>query len=109
MAAVALVTPLRDGLNLVAKEFVLAQVPDDPGVLVLSRFAGAAAELPDAVLTNPYHIDGLAADLDRALAMDLRERRRRHARLAANLAGQTRQAWATSFLEQLRGRVRSVA
>ena len=60
-AAVGYVTPLRDGMNLVAKEFVAAQDPDDPGVLLLSRFAGAAVELRDAVLTNPYHPDGMAA------------------------------------------------
>jgi len=100
-ADVALVTPLRDGLNLVAKEFIVAQDPDQPGVLVLSRFAGAAAELTDAVLTNPFHVDGLAADLDRALRMDRAERMRRHARLAASLAEQTPERWATAFLDRL--------
>ncbi|HEY6036181.1 MAG TPA: trehalose-6-phosphate synthase, partial [Kofleriaceae bacterium] len=100
-ADVALVTPLRDGLNLVAKEFIVAQDPDHPGVLVLSQFAGAAAELTDAVLTNPFHADGLAADLDRALRMDRAERVRRHARLAASLAQQTPERWAAAFLERL--------
>ncbi|HJZ85322.1 MAG TPA: trehalose-phosphatase, partial [Polyangia bacterium] len=70
-SSIGYVTPLRDGMNLVAKEWVAAQDPDDPGVLVLSRFAGAAVELTDAVLTNPWHIDGLARDLDRALRMGL--------------------------------------
>ncbi len=74
-AAVGYVTPLRDGMNLVAKEFVAAQDPANPGVLLLSRFAGAAAELKDAVLTNPWHADGMARDLDRALRMELNERR----------------------------------
>ncbi len=101
LADVALVTPLRDGLNLVAKEFVVAQQPASPGVLVLSRFAGAAAELEDAVLTNPFHPDGLAADIDFALRMDPEERQRRHALLAAALGDQTPQAWASAFLDRL--------
>jgi trehalose 6-phosphate synthase len=100
-ADVALVTPLRDGLNLVAKEFVLAQDPAHPGVLVLSKFAGAAAELKDAVITNPYHADGMAADFDRALRMSPEERGQRHVRLAASLAGKTPERWATAFLDRL--------
>jgi trehalose 6-phosphate synthase len=101
MADVALVTPLRDGLNLVAKEYVLAQLPENPGALVLSRFAGAAAELRDAILTNPYHPDGLACDLDRALRMDAAERKRRHATMMAALADNTPQRWAAAFLDRL--------
>lgn len=102
LADVALVTPLRDGMNLVAKEFVVAQDPEQPGVLVLSEFAGAAAELVDAVLTNPYHVDGVAADLDRALRMPTAERIDRHARLVAALRrGGTATTWATRFLERL--------
>jgi alpha,alpha-trehalose-phosphate synthase [UDP-forming] len=104
-ADLALVTPLRDGLNLVAKEFVVAQDPARPGVLVLSKFAGAAAELVDAVLTNPYHIDGLAADIDRALRMTPFERAARHARLTATLAGKTPQRWAAAFLDRLLGTI----
>ena len=68
-AAVGLVTPLRDGMNLVAKEFVASQDPADPGVLVLSRFCGAAERMTLALLTNPYHVDGVATDLDAALRM----------------------------------------
>jgi trehalose 6-phosphate synthase len=108
-ADVALVTPLRDGLNLVAKEFVAAQDPAEPGVLVLSRFAGAAAELADAVLTNPYHADGLAADLDRALQMPLEERRRRHARMFEVISASSPQQWAAHFLERLVEARRSLA
>jgi len=108
-ADVALVTPLRDGLNLVAKEFVHAQDGEHPGVLVLSKFAGAAAELHDAILTNPYHPDGLAADLDRALRMELPERRRRHALLVAALGDQTPQRWAAMFLDRLARAERYVA
>jgi trehalose 6-phosphate synthase len=101
LADVALVTPLRDGLNLVAKEFVVAQDAANPGVLVLSRFAGAAEELRDAVLTNPFHPDGLASDIDRALRMDSHERMRRHSLLTATLADQTPQRWATMFIDRL--------
>ncbi len=73
-ARVGLVTPLRDGMNLVAKEFVAAQDPDDPGVLVLSRFAGAARELQAALIVNPYDPEGVSIAIDRALAMPLPER-----------------------------------
>jgi trehalose 6-phosphate synthase len=102
LADVALVTPLRDGLNLVAKEFVAAQRPAEPGVLVLSRFAGAAAELTQAVLTNPYHADGLAADLDFALRMPPDERRRRHELLSAVIAETSPARWASLFLDLVR-------
>jgi trehalose 6-phosphate synthase len=100
-ASVALVTPLRDGMNLVAKEFIAAQSEEDPGVLVLSRFAGAAVELDRAVLTNPLHADGLAADIDLALRMELPERRRRHAHLLAKVRGNTAADWADRFLGAL--------
>jgi len=100
-AAIGYVTPLREGMNLVAKEFVAAQDPDDPGVLVLSRFAGAAHELVDAVLTNPWHVDGLAEDLDRALRMARDERRNRHRRLAATVSRSTALSWAEHFLAAL--------
>ena len=66
-AQVGLVTPLHDGMNLVAKEYVAAQNPADPGVLVLSEFAGAARELDAAVLVNPHDIDGMAQAIGRAL------------------------------------------
>jgi alpha,alpha-trehalose-phosphate synthase [UDP-forming]/trehalose-phosphatase len=100
-SAVGFVTPLRDGMNLVAKEWVAAQDPDDPGVLVLSRFAGAAVELTDALLTNPWHVDGLARDLDRALRMDLDERRTRHEKLLATVSRTTALTWAEDFLSAL--------
>ncbi|WP_119421624.1 alpha,alpha-trehalose-phosphate synthase (UDP-forming) [Desertibaculum subflavum] len=76
-ACVGLVTPLRDGMNLVAKEYVAAQDPADPGVLILSRFAGAARELDGALIVNPFDIDQLAAAMHRALRMPLDERRAR--------------------------------
>jgi trehalose 6-phosphate synthase len=100
-ADVCLVTPLRDGMNLVAKEFVAAQTPEQPGVLVLSRFAGAAAELTDAVLTNPFHADGMARDLDRALRMSEAERRERHARLLTAVHRSTAITWAEAFVAAL--------
>jgi trehalose 6-phosphate synthase len=100
-AGVGYVTPLRDGMNLVAKEYVAAQNADDPGVLVLSQFAGAAAEMKDAVLTNPYYADGMARDLDRALRMPLAERKMRQERLLAVVRRTTAQSWATEFLDDL--------
>ena len=100
-AAVGYVTPLRDGMNLVAKEYVAAQDPSDPGVLVLSRFAGAAAELTDALLTNPWHVEGLARDLDHALRMGLPERQARHEKLLAGVARTTAITWAEDFLGAL--------
>src|SRR5437879_13801383 len=69
----ALVTPLRDGMNLVAKEFVAAQDGDDPGVLILSRFAGAAVEFDAALLVNPYDTEAVASAIARALSMPLDE------------------------------------
>ncbi len=100
-AAVGYVTPLRDGMNLVAKEYVAAQNEANPGVLLLSRFAGAAVELKDALLTNPYYIDGMADDLRRALTMPFDERRARHAKLLAQVEGSTAATWGEAFLAAL--------
>jgi trehalose 6-phosphate synthase len=100
-ADVGYVTPLRDGMNLVAKEYVAAQDPASRGVLLLSRFAGAAAELRAAVLTNPYHRDGMARDLDRALRLPLEERRARYQELYAAIARSTAVTWAEDFLAAL--------
>jgi trehalose 6-phosphate synthase len=100
-ADVGYVTPLRDGMNLVAKEFVAAQDPARPGVLLLSRFAGAARELREAVITNPYDRDGMAADLARALEMPLEERRQRHAALLQTVLSTTAVTWAEDFLRWL--------
>jgi trehalose 6-phosphate synthase len=77
-ARVGLVTPLRDGMNLVAKEYVASQNPHDPGVLILSRFAGAAHECKAALLVNPYDPDSVAVAIGQALSMPLAERRERH-------------------------------
>jgi alpha,alpha-trehalose-phosphate synthase [UDP-forming]/trehalose-phosphatase len=102
-ATVGLVTPLRDGMNLVAKEYVASQDPEDPGVLLLSQFCGAAERMPLALLTNPYHVDGVAKDLDAALRMPLSERIERHAALRTTVWQDTASAWAQSFLADLRG------
>jgi trehalose 6-phosphate synthase len=102
-ATVGLVTPLRDGMNLVAKEFVAAQDAADPGVLLLSKFAGAAEHMTLAMLTNPYHSDGLAADLDAALKMPLDERITRNSALRSVVWRDTAAAWAQRFLDELRG------
>lgn len=100
-ARVGYVTPLRDGMNLVAKEYVAAQDSENPGVLLLSQFAGAAVEMREAVLTNPYHADGMARDLDRALRMGLEERRARHSRLLASVQRSNAVTWAEGFLDAL--------
>jgi len=98
---VALVTPLRDGMNLVAKEFVASQDPDDPGVLVLSRFAGAAGELETALIVNPFDVDQIADALDRALAMPVEERRARYETMMAQLNTHDVHAWRDAFLDAL--------
>jgi trehalose 6-phosphate synthase/phosphatase len=94
------VTPLRDGMNLVAKEFVASR-PDEDGVLVLSEFAGAAAELSEAVLVNPYDVDQTAEALHRALVMPLEERRTRMATLRERVMTYDVHRWARSFVDRL--------
>lgn len=100
-ARVALVTPLRDGMNLVAKEFVAAQRPDDPGVLVLSRFAGAARQLTGAVLVNPHDADEVADALHGALGMDLPERQARWEAMWKAIEPTTSLGWGRAFLGAL--------
>ena len=99
-ADVMLVTPLRDGMNLVAKEFVASRTDGD-GVLVLSEFAGASWELPEAVQVNPYDVDGMAEACYRALMMEPEERRTRLAPLRARVQTYDVHRWAATFLEQL--------
>jgi trehalose 6-phosphate synthase/phosphatase len=100
-ADVALVTPLRDGMNLVAKEF-LASRRDQDGVLVLSDTAGAARELGEAVLVNPFHVDGMADALLRALEMPEGERRRRCAHMRERLERYDVVRWGNEQLDRLR-------
>ena len=106
-ARIAVVTPLHDGMNLVAKEFVAAQDSKDPGVLILSRFAGAADELTEAVLVNPYDPDEIADALHLALTMPAAERRRRHEALRARVFTTTASAFASGFLGALKGEKRA--
>jgi len=100
-ARAALVTPLRDGMNLVAKEYVSCQDADDPGVLVLSRFAGAAIECEAALLVNPYDPEAVGATLARALSMPLDERRARHDALFQVLSANDIKFWGERFLTAL--------
>ena len=101
LADAAMVTPVRAGMNLVAKEFVAAQDPEDPGVLVLSQFAGAANELDRALIVNPHEIDGVAAALKRALEMPLPERRERHATTLERLLDWDIENWAERYLANI--------
>jgi trehalose 6-phosphate synthase len=105
-ARVGFVTPLRDGMNLVAKEYVAAQDPEDPGVLVLSRFAGAADEFRAALLVNPYDPEAVGAAIARAIAMPKDERRKRHAELYAALLRNDISSWGDRFLKALGGPAR---
>src|ERR1700690_2312597 len=100
-AQVGVVTPLQDGMNLVAKEYVAAQNPADPGVLVLSKFAGAANELDTALLVNPHDIDGMARTIAIALSMPLHERRMRWEAMMARLRSHTIQQWFADFVDAL--------
>jgi trehalose 6-phosphate synthase/phosphatase len=99
-ADVMLVTPLRDGMNLVAKEFIASRTDGD-GVLVLSEFAGASWELPEALQVNPYDVDGTAESCYRALMMEPEERRNRLGPLRARVEAYDVHRWAAAFLEQL--------
>jgi len=98
---VALVTPLRDGMNLVAKEYVAAQDAGDPGVLVLSEFAGAARQLSSALVVNPYDVDAIVEGLQRALHMPLAERRERWAEMMRSVEREDVTAWRDSFVDAL--------
>jgi trehalose 6-phosphate synthase len=100
-AHVCLVTPVRDGMNLVAKEFVAAQDAADPGVLILSDRAGAACELQDALIVNPYDTRQIAGALRQALEMPLKERRARHERLLTCLRAHDVHAWHRRFIDSL--------
>jgi trehalose 6-phosphate synthase len=100
-AQVGVVTPLHDGMNLVAKEYVAAQNPADPGVLVLSKFAGAANELDTALQVNPHDIDGMARAIAVAASMPLIERRMRWEAMMVKLRRRSIQQWFSSFVDAL--------
>ena len=95
-----LVTPLRNGMNLVAKEFVATRTDGD-GVLVLSEFAGAADELTRAIIVNPYNVDGLAESLHYSLQMPEAERRERMQSLRAHVMANDVAKWSNGFLTEL--------
>ena len=101
IARIGLVTPLRDGMNLVAKEYVAAQAPDNPGVLVLSQFAGAAQELKNALIVNPYDIEATASGIARAVAMPLEERKDRWSAMMTVLRANSIHDWTAHFLQAL--------
>ena len=103
-AAVGLVTPLRDGMNLVAKEYIAAQDPDDPGVLVLSLLAGAADELGQALLVNPHDLDGVADAIATAATMPRGERIERWQQMMAHLRSHDIHHWCRHYLQVLEGR-----
>ncbi len=100
---VGVVTPMRDGMNLVAMEYVAAQDPADPGVLVLSRFAGAAKHLREALLVNPNDGEEAAEAMHLARAMNLQERRRRHEALMRRIRARDVGRWHHEFLDALAG------
>ncbi|RIV84537.1 alpha,alpha-trehalose-phosphate synthase (UDP-forming) [Aurantiacibacter zhengii] len=104
-AKIALVTPLRDGMNLVAKEYIAAQDPDDPGVLILSRFAGAAQQLDcdgqGALLINPHSSDDIAHNIRLALDMPLEERKARYEKLIVSVREENVQRWTENFISDL--------
>ncbi|MGH8129168.1 MAG: alpha,alpha-trehalose-phosphate synthase (UDP-forming), partial [Gammaproteobacteria bacterium] len=104
-ARVGLVTPLRDGMNLVAKEYVAAQNPEDPGVLVLSELAGAARQLKAALLVNPYDVEATGDAIAVALAMPLNERRERWQQLMSTVRNDDILHWSEHFLDRLKAHV----
>ena len=101
LSRAGLVTPLHDGMNLVAKEFVAAQTPDDPGALVLSEFAGAADQLQAALLVNPHDVAAIADAIYRALTMPIEERVERWQDMIRSVREQDIGWWRRSFLEAL--------
>ncbi len=102
LARLGVVTPLRDGMNLVAKEFIAAQDQADPGVLILSRFAGAAEELTDALIVNPFDAEEIAASMHQGLTMPLEERQARHKSLLACIRASSARQYCQNFLAALR-------
>lgn len=98
---IGFVTPLRDGMNLVAKEYVAAQDPEDPGVLILSRFAGAAEQMKQALIVNPFDVEEMADTIKMALEMGLQERKDRHHALVSGIRTHDTFWWCRSFLDEL--------
>jgi trehalose 6-phosphate synthase len=108
LARVGVVTPLRDGMNLVAKEYIAAQDPTDPGVLILSRFAGAAEDMTEALLVNPFDPDEIAEAMHESLLMPLSERLRRYRALRACVWHTTASRYCATFMSYLENEERPV-
>jgi len=106
-ADIGLVTPLRDGMNLVAKEYVAAQDPENPGVLILSQFAGAAMQMKDALLVNPHSVEHVSETIKLALEMPLAQRRKRHEKLLASVRDEDVVHWREQFVKTLAGKERA--
>ncbi len=100
-ADIGFITPLRDGMNLVAKEFIAAQDEDDPGVLILSEFAGAAEQMKDALIVNPFSLDDVVEALKRGLAMPVEERRKRWSSLMKDIERGDVASWRDDFVSAL--------
>jgi trehalose 6-phosphate synthase len=98
---IGLFTPLRDGMNLVCKEYVASQDPEDPGVPILSRFAGAAEQLVDGLIVNPYNIEEMADAMKTALEMEQSERIERYTRMMSVIRTYDSEAWSSSFISTL--------
>jgi trehalose 6-phosphate synthase len=109
LSRIGVVTPLRDGMNLVAKEYVAAQNPADPGVLVLSCFAGAAEQLKSALIVNPYDVDRTGETLRRAITMPQEERRARWQKAMAEIEARDIHVWHRRFLSTLENVAREAA
>lgn len=101
LARIGLVTPLRDGMNLVAKEYIAAQDPEDPGVLVLSLLAGAACELTQALIVNPHDLDGVADAIATAAAMPKPQRIERWRAMFEHLKKHDISQWRQNYLAAL--------
>jgi len=100
-ARAGLVTPLRDGMNLVAKEYVAAQDPENPGVLILSQFAGAAAQMTDALIVNPLSREDVSEAIHRGLTMPVKERKRRWEALYDGVVRHDVSWWRDAFVAAL--------
>jgi trehalose 6-phosphate synthase len=102
LARLGVVTPLRDGMNLVAKEYIAAQNANDPGVLILSRFAGAAEDLTDALIVNPFDAEEIAEAIHHGLTMPLGERQERHQALLTRIRASSARRYCQTFMTALR-------
>jgi trehalose 6-phosphate synthase/phosphatase len=101
LANIALVTPLRDGMNLVAKEYLAAKSEENPGVLILSEMAGSAAELTEAIIINPNNIKDIETAILQALSMSEEEKKERLLKMQKHISRQTVKKWANDFIDEM--------